>query len=826
MEFLVNYIAIGLSFFLGIFLSAQELSLNATNTVWYKLNDRASLEIPEDSKWEILKSDNPFITPEFPAESGITLKNYEIAVEPLPRMLPVKIYSPAGGVVREDEREVSRYIEFVDELAQTSDNIIDYHLTLEGRYTLDPKYRNGDWLIEFRSGYENWVELIYDGKTFAQAKSQVIVKGSDIPAKGEMKIRCSSWNKDNKGMIRIRVFKAYEKIIPDRFHRGPDALLNEKQEWSWPTTKKFQSLNSSMGETPVLYKRAYICSTSEDTKNVALYKDKNVTAVYVNGQKLQFTSNIIPDGILNKGENEIIYYSTHLSNNLNRNIYLYKLKPFFIRTTAKATKNSVVKVNVRGARSQVFINGKFAGMACSEKPHEALGLGLFQEGENEIVLGLLQHSQKTFLESINIATLDSETALILPWYTAAEKAMIHYGSGPAQPYEGAVLNENLDRVYKTSFKLNEIPENDIELTFNSVFRLPNWLFKETLTAPYSITVNGTKLIRRGHSFIIPVNALKEENQLTFQSHNESIPEPVLYLSSQTSKTKTKPSIKLIERTGREIICSKKYFTGESLNFKLLYNPHEIESIKVNIGNEETFLKPELLEKQPIINVSFEQDKIYTLKATFNFKDKKSKDITLSKQFEAKTFPENVKGWLRANGQLQSLTISDSAFFENESMLFPGSFPQEWLHRELYSDRDHLHFGPIRVWNSKKKFSIYDNLPNGKFVFDKFYKRLNSYLKIKSQGLPTRFILKAPENVEALWESAAFSYQYLKWLESTGTTIDWQKKTLAQLNKKYVEGMKDKAATFLKNRLNLINQQVKEMALNAAPGSIFEEEEIK
>ena len=822
----MKYIAISLAFLINLFLSAQELSLNATNTVWYKFNDRSSFELPQDPTWEIVTNQAQFITPEFTESSGITLKDYEIAVEPLPRMLPIKVYSPAGGVVREGEREVSRYIEFVDELAQTSDNIIEYQLALEGGYTLDPKYRRENWLIEFRSGHENWVELIHNGKVLAEGKSQVIVKGSDIPTSGEMQIRCSSWRKDNKGIISITAFKAYERFIPDRFHKGPDALLSKDQEWAYPTTKIFQSLKVPMDKTPVLYKRTYICKTSDDTKNVVLHHDKNVTSVFINGQNLKMGSNMIPDGVLREGENEVIYYSTHLSNNLNRNIYLYKIKPFFLRTTVKATKNSVVKINVRGARSQVIINGKFAGMACPEKPHEALGLGLFQEGENEIMLCLLQHSQKTFLESVNIATPDSETALILPWYTEKGSPMVHYGSGPAQPYEGAVLSSRKDMLYKTSFKLEEIPVNDIQLVFNSVFRLPSWVFTEEMTAPYSIKVNGTQLIRRDHSFIIPAKILKKENQLLFKSDGATVPEPVLYLSAQESKAKAATGLKLLKRAGREIICSNKYFTGENLTYKLLFNPDAVTSIQVKIDGKESIVNPAKFEVQPTINLTFEEQKNYKLDVTFKLKDEKIKEVILSKEFEVKAFPENVKGWLRANGQVQTLIISDSAFFESESMLFPGSFPQEWLHRELYSDRDDLHFGPIRVWNAKQKFSIYDSLPNGQAVFAKFYKRLNSYLKIKSQGLPTRFILKAPAKPVKLWESAAFSYQYLKWLESNNTDVDWRKNTLKDLQKVYVDGIPEKANFFITNRVNLINQQIKKMALEGAPGSTFEEEEVK
>ena len=221
--------------------------------------------------------------------------------------------------------------------------------------------------------------------------------------------------KNNKGLIRVRVFKAYEKIIPDRFHQGPDALLNSGIKWQWATSNNLKPLQTPMESTPVLYKRTYTCSTPEDTQNVTLEWDDHITHVYINRTALKLNTNLIPNNLLKVGENEVIYYSTHLANNLNYNVRLTQQKPFFLRTTVKATKDSILKASLMGVRSKVYINGQFAGVASPEKSHEALGFGLFQEGDNEIILCLLQNSEKAFLESINIATVNSSTPLILPW---------------------------------------------------------------------------------------------------------------------------------------------------------------------------------------------------------------------------------------------------------------------------------------------------------------------------------------------------------------------------------------------------------------------------
>ncbi|MCH2208623.1 MAG: hypothetical protein MK132_22515 [Lentisphaerales bacterium] len=818
----MKFIILNLSFCFVFFLNAQEVSLNSTNTIWYESTDRSSFKLAEQSDWQKINTDSPLISAPFPETPGISLKNYEIAIEPLPRMLPVAIYPPAGGIVRFDERELSRYIEFVDEEAYISDNTIEYQLTLEGRWTLDPKYRNEEWMIEFRSGYENWVELIYENQVLASGKSQVIVQGSEIPETGSMQIRCNSWTKNNKGLIRVRVFKAYEQIIPDRFHQGPQALLESGTEWQWATSKTLKPLQTPMESTPVLYKRIYTCKTANDTKNAILEWADQVTHVYLNGTLLNLSHNLIPDNLLKVGDNEVIYYSTRLANNLNNNLKLTQLKPYFLRTTLKATKTSTIKVSLRGVRSKVYINGEFAGIACSEKPNEALGLGLFKDGDNEIVLCLLQNSQKAFLESINIANLDDNTAMILPWEREKGSQAVHYGHGASQPYEGALLSRGSQASFSTKFSLPELPQKDLQLVFNSNNRLPTWLFKEKVSAPYAIELNGKTLLRNGQSFILPASDLKMENTISFDATGNNTPEPLLFLKAIEDKESFPPILTLTKRHGQNILNPKKFFTGETLVYKLTFNPAEVDKLSVTFDQQKTSYTAAELKKEPTLKLSFNEAKNYTLLIESSKNGQKIKD-PIRKTFEVKEFPENTRGWLRANGQYETVTISETAFFDSEAMLFPGKFIGEWSKRELYSDSDDLNFGPIKSWQLAKTFSLYGTLPNGQFVFDKFYSRLDTYLKIKSRGLPTRFKLEQKRDLQELWNSAAFTLQYLKWLEKNGTKIDWQMTSLEDLQVKYVKAMPGPASNFIAERRTMINSLVKQMALKAAPGSTFEEE---
>ena len=112
------------------------------------------------------------------------------------------------------------------------------------------------------------------------------------------------------------------------------------------------------------------------------------------------------------------------------------------------------------------------------------------------------------------------------------------------------------------------------------------------------------------------------------------------------------------------------------------------------------------------------------------------------------------------------------------------------------------------------------------MFDKFYTRLDTYLKIKSRGLPTRFKLEQKQDLQELWSSAAFTHQYLKWLEQKGTKIDWQMVSLEELHAKYVKAMPEQSKEFIQLRRSLVNGLIKQIALQAAPGSTFEEEVTK
>ncbi|MCM8538047.1 MAG: hypothetical protein NE334_19045 [Lentisphaeraceae bacterium] len=816
----MKQLAVCLVFVVAQFLTGQELSLNATNTVWTTLEDHSSYNLPEDPNWQKMTIDTPFITSTFSLESKVTLQNFKVASEPVPRMLSAAVYAPAGGIVSFGEKEVSRYIEFIEEVAYVSDNTVEYLLDLEGRWSLKDEYKSDEWLIEFMTGHENWLEILHGDKILGESKSQVILKGSDIPKTGQMQIRSTSWKKNNKGLLKVRVFKVYEKVKIDRFKRGFTALKDSKSSWLVPTTKDLKASKMPPETTPALYKRTYICSSEDSTKNVLLSVTDSVQNILINGKSIDPDLAVIPDGVLTKGENEVIYYSNQVNGTVHQNFELTSSQPFFIRTTVNATENSVVKPVLRGAQARVYINGVFAGKALPEKAQEALGFGLFQNGDNEIVLVVMQNTEKTFVESLNIATVTEKSPLVLPWFNA-DKSIADQGPGLYESYEGTLLTQQTKaKKFSTSFKLVGDVSSDLQLVFNDGNRLPEWTFDTKLSAPYSILLNGTKVYRQGHTFTLPASLLKKNNTISFDSEGLRVPAPLLYTSVVSSESKA-PSFKLISKEGSERLIDSGYFSGDELNYRLTFDQSTVDKIEVTLNGKPREIASDELTSEPIITLGLKEPGEHGLVVKLYKNDKllKSFEETLT----TLKFPANPRGWLRANGQQRVIEISDKAFFGSESNIFPEQHFSEWLRRELISDSDSFQFGAIRDYQKPSGISLYATLPNGELVFDKFYGRLNSQLKIESRGLPTRFILKNTIDKSELWKSAAFVLQYLKWLEAGGMTIDWSLPTTELFKAQYKDQFPDKAKEFLSSRVSTITSLVKQMALTGAPGSTFEEE---
>ena len=74
----------------------------------------------------------------------------------------------------------------------------------------------------------------------------------------------------------------------------------------------------------------------------------------------------------------------------------------------------------------------------------------------------------------------------------------------------------------------------------------------------------------------------------------------------------------------------------------------------------------------------------------------------------------------------------------------------------------------------------------------------------------------------MWKSAAFTYQYLLWLEKSGEKVDWSLETLKGIKAKYVTVAGSKAQEYIKHRVKSITDLIKKASLSVAAGSTFEE----
>jgi hypothetical protein len=550
----------------------------------------------------------------------------------------------------------------------------------------------------------------------------------------------------------------------------------------------------------------------------------DIQNVLINGHAIDLNSIIIPPQVFKKGANEVIYYSTKIQDSTHSNLTFTTFKPFFLKTTVKANENSIVKPMIRGARALVYINGSFAGL-CQSEYAEALGYGLFQNGENEITLCLLQNSPQTFVESLNIATANDQHSLVLPWAKIKDdekRPSFVFGPGPKQAYQGTLLSRtSKNDTFTAGLNLTATPNQDLQLTFNDSNRLSEWKFAQEFSAPYILYLNGKKILRKGASFTLPKELLSKTNNLRFESHGLKIPEPILYLKKAPTSP-ISPRLTLVKRRGQPRLNEETFFVGESLSWDLNFDPSSIDQVFISKNGIVTEIASKSLLQNPKIHLTLKNTEAIELKVWATQNDKEI--FSFNRKILPVIFPKNPNGWLRAHGQNQIVSLSDQAFFESESNLFPEKFASEWLKRELYSDGDELQFGPLKEWSTKRKFSIYEFLPNGEAVFDKFYNRLNTYIKIQSRGLPTRFIMKSNTSAPELWKSAAFVFHYLKWLESQGQSVSWDLPTLEAYNTKYIAGLEAKAAEFVKIRKMTINNLVKQMTLTAALGSTFEEED--
>ena len=799
-------------------LNAEPKKLNATNTQWYTIQGGYSEEYPVNGNWQLTEFKVPIIIPRYKGNPP-QLQNFEIHHKAFPNMMDVAIGPPSEGIYRPDEKEQTRYVEFINEKAFQTDNNLEYAVPLDGEWAIDKKFRTKDYLFQMTTGTENWLEVIAGNKLLASGKGKVVLAGDIFPEKGVAIIRVSSIDTNNKGLINVKIYKAYEKVIVDPFHKA----LNEK----WYSPEKSKTLNWSTvtnaalrkspwfpEHTPSLYKRMYKCNTLDAAKNVYYSSRGSITHMWINGKQVDINKSRIPEGYFTVGDNEVLYYSSNTFKGLGQNLEFLSIRPYWVKTEVEATVKSVLTAMLRGVSAKVYVNGKYAGLLNKEKNDEFFGYGLFKDGKNEVALCILQNNPKTFLEELIITEADETKALILPW-TSKSKELSARSPGTLSSYGGYYLQY---RPGNGAFeaKFSSKAKQDLELIFDSGKRFPTWMFRKDLFVPTEILLNGESIPRTGNSFILPALKLKGENTISFNYLHGQLPEPLLYLSS-----KARPTgffrFKQISRFGRERLKPTLYFTGEKLSYLVDADFSAFEKVEAVIGSQKFEIK-----KDSSKEFSFELKSAGRQELKFNVSSQ-GKILTIpGETYYVADFPKDSKKWLGENKTVSEILIGSDAFYNSESTLFPEFHQKEWMLRERKSDSSSIEFGPLAGWKDKQKFSIFDSFPNSEVVFEKFGRRMETYMKLRSRSYPVDYVYEKKVNVKELWSSAAVVFQYLRWLESQKVKVDWSKETLDEYVESYVEGMKAKSEEYLKFRVDSISKVIKILALNAAPGSSFKE----
>ena len=804
--------------FSAISLTAQSKRYTAGSSEWFVIEGSLSEEYPQSTDWQPKKFKTAIAIPIYKG-SVPQLQNFEIHHKAFPNMMDIAVGPPSEGIYRADEKELTRYVEFINEKAFETDNNLEYILPLEGQWGLDTKFRNKDFLFQFITGTDNWLEVIAGNKLLASGKGKVVLAGNSFPEKGTAIIKICSIDTNNKGLIDVKIYKAYEEIVVDPFYKA----LSEKwyspeksKTLKWETVTEAAIRKSAWlpENTPSLYKRKYVCASLESVKNVYFSAKENISHLWINGQQVDINNCRIPDGYFRQGENEILYYSSETVKGLDLNLEFFSVRPYWLKTEVEGTKNSVVSAMVRGTSAKVYVNGKYAGVLNKEKNDEFLGYGLFKEGKNEVALCMLQNNPKTFLEELNISEVDKTKALVLPW-TSNGKELSSRAPGVLSSYDGFYLQYKAGNgVFEASF--NTKSATDLELIFDSGKRFDSWLFKNSLFIPTEILLNGKTITRTGNSFVLLAKDLKHENKIQFNYIHGQLPEPLLYTSSQ-AKPKGFFRHKEIARFNRERLKSGLYFTGEKVSYLLDVDFSAFEKAQVEFGEQKfEFDNKSKMEFTIEIKKAGKQELKFSV-------SRGGKSVQLpAKVIYVADFPANPQEWLKTNRTVSEILISSDAFYNSESTLFPEFHQKEWMLRELKSDSGSIEFGPLAGWKDKQKFSIFGSFPNGEPVFEKFGRRMETYMKLRSRGFPVIYAYAKKVNSKELWTSAATVFQYLRWLEEQQVKVDWTKETLGEYIKLYVDGMKDKAEKYIQFRTESVSNMIKKLALNAAPGSVFKE----
>ena len=797
---------------------SQAKTLLVSNTDWQVLENSLSEKYPVNGNWVSKKFKNPIIVPAYKGQVP-QLQNFDIQSNAFPKMMDIAIGPPAEGIYRADEKELSRFVEFINEKSFETDNNVEYYLPLEGQWGLNTSFKNSEHLFQFVAGSENWIEIIAGNRLLASGKGTLVASGSIFPAKGNAVIRVSAIDTNNKGLLDVKIYGVYEKMCVDPFHKA----LTEK----WYAPEKSKTLKwLSPGDaaqrespwfpenTPALYKRTYKCISEAATKNVHYSLTENISHLWINGKQVDINNSKIPDNTLRVGDNEVIYYSESSIKGLALNLEFFSVRPFWVKTNVEATKDSVMTALVRGVNTKVYINGQYAGVLKKEKDDEYLGYGLFKDGKNEIALCVLQNNPKTFLESITVDKVDSKKALVLPWKSNSSE-ISSPSPGTLSTYDGFYLQWKPGIGIFTSEFMGKSSQ-DLELIFDSGKRFPNWLFQKKLLVPNVLILNGKKVKRTGNSFVLPASELKEKNSIQFNFVYGSLPEPLLYTASE-AKPKGFFRFKQTGRYGRERLKPSVYFVGEKVNYVLDIDFSMFDKVIAELGESKTELTA---ESKQALTLELKNAGKQQLKFTVS---RQGRSMTIpGDTFYVLEYPSNKEEWLQKNKVVTEILIGSDAFYNSETTLFPEFHQKEWMLREIKTDSPSVEFGPLSSWNNKEKFSVFDSFPNSVPVMEKFGRRMETYMKLRSRGYPVLYTFENNLKAEKFWTSAATVFQYLRWLESQKVKVDWSLETLDDYVRTYVTGMKTKADEYAKFREKSIVAIIKKLALNAAPGSTFKE----
>lgn len=808
-----------LLFLLGMqSLFSQAKTYGVENTEWLEIENSLSEDYPLNGSWVPKKFKTPVIVPAYRGQAP-QLKNFEIHPKAFPNMMDIAIGPPAEGIYRADEKELSRFVEFINEKSFETDNNIEYYLPLEGQWGLNNEFRNSEHLFQFITGAENWIEIIAANRLLASGKGSLVASGSIFPATGDAVIRVSAIDTNNKGLIDVKIYSVYEKMCVDPFHKA----LSEKWfspekskslKWLSPSDAAHRQSPWLPEDTPALYKRTYQCNSEAATKNVYYSLMKNISHMWINGKAVDINNSRIPDNTFTVGENEVIYYSDSCIKGVSLNLEFFSVRPYWLKTSVEATKDSVMTALIRGVNSKVYINGKYAGVIKKEKDDEFLGYGLFKDGKNEIAICALQNNPKTFIENITVDKADSTKALVLPWKSSSSD-VASPSPGTLSAYDGFYLQWKPGVGIFTSGFSGKSSE-DMELIFDSGKRFPDWMFQKELFVPNTIVFNGKTLNRTGNSFVLKAADMKDKNTLQFSFVHGGLPEPLLYTASE-AKPKGFFRFKQSGRFGRERLKPSVYFVGEKVNYILDIDFSMFDKVSAEFAGSKTEFS---LNSKQTLTLDLKKAGRQQLNFTVT---RQGRSMTVPGDvFYVMDFPENKNEWLQKNKAVTEILIGSDAFYNSETTLFPEFHQKEWMLRELKTDSKSLEFGPLSSWKEKEKFSVFDSFPNGVPVMEKFGRRMETYMKLRSRSYPVLYTFENNIKTENLWNSAAVTFQYLRWLEEQKVKVDWTKETLDDYIKAYVEGMKEKAAEYMSFREKIITEIIKKLALNAAPGSTFRE----